>query len=77
MRKVEFIITIFLLLQLAYSEEIYNPSADGLSYLNNPECFGFPVFGIIDGDGNVLHTQDSALLRVGAEKYLTPKRDRI
>ena len=132
MRKVEFIITIFLLLQLAYSEEIYNPSADAMadiksaislaketdrhvfvkvggnwcgwckmyakftgadkdimrvmedeyvfvlvnwstenknpdamSYLGNPERFGFPVFVIIDGDGKVLHTQDSALLEEG------------
>ena len=27
--------------------------------------FGFPVFVIIDGDGNVLHIQDSALLEEG------------
>jgi len=132
MRKVELIITIFLLLQLAYSAEIYNPSADAMadiisaislaketdrhvfvkvggnwcgwckmyakftgadkdimrvmedeyvfvlvnwstenknpdamSYLGNPERFGFPVFVIIDGDGKVLHTQDSALLEEG------------
>ena len=132
MRKVELIITIFLLLQLAYSAEIYNPSADAMtdiksaialsketdkhvfvkvggnwcgwckmyakftgadkdimrvmedeyvfvlvnwstenknpdamSYLGNPDRFGFPVFVIIDGDGKVLHTQDSALLEEG------------
>ena len=123
--------TIFLLLQLAYSEEIYNPSADAMAdiksaialaketdkhvfvkvggnwcswcklyakftkadkdiiramedyvfvlanwstenknldamaYLGNPQRFGFPVFVIIDGDGNVLHIQDSALLEDG------------
>ena len=132
MRKIGFILTIFLLLQCAYSEEIYNPSADAMadiksaialaketdkhvfvkvggnwcgwckmyakftgadkdimrvmedeyvfvlvnwstenkkpdamSYLGNPERFGFPVFVIIDGDGKVLHTQDSALLEEG------------
>ena len=132
MRKVELIITIFLLLQLAYSAEIYNPSADAMadiisaislaketdrhvfvkvggnwcgwckmyakftgadkdimrvmedeyvfllvnwstenknpdamSYLGNPQRFGFPVFVIIDRDGNVLHIQDSALLEMG------------
>ena len=132
MRKIGFILTILLLLQCAYSEEIYNPSADAMadikfaislaketdkhvfvkvggnwcgwckmyakftkadkdimrvmeddyvfvlvnwstenknsdamSYLGNPERFGFPVFVIIDGGGNVLHTQDSALLEQG------------
>ena len=132
MRKIGFILTILLLLQGVYSEEIYNPSADAMadiisaislaketdrhvfvkvggnwcgwckmyakftgadkdimrvmedeyvfllvnwstenknpdamSYLGNPERFGFPVFVIIDGDGKVLHTQDSALLEEG------------
>ena len=132
MRKIGFILTILLLLQGVYSEEIYNPSADAMAdiksaitlaketdkhvfvkvggnwcgwckmyakftkadkdimrvmeddyvfvlvnwstenknsdamaYLGNPERFGFPVFVIIDGDGNVLHTQDSALLEEG------------
>ena len=132
MRQIRFILTILLLLQCAYSEETYNPSADAMadiksaialaketdkhvfvkvggnwcgwcklyakftkadkdimrvmeddyvfvlvnwstenknsdamSYLGNPERFGFPVFVIIDGDGNVLHTQDSALLEQG------------
>ena len=132
MRKIVYILTILFLLQYAYSEETYDPSADALadiksaialaketdkhvfvkvggnwcgwcklyakftkadedimrimkdeyvfvlvnwstenknpdamSYLGNPERFGFPVFVIIDGDGNVLHTQDSALLEQG------------
>ena len=42
-----------------------NKNSDAMSYLGNPERFGFPVFVIIDGDGNVLHTQDSALLEQG------------
>ena len=132
MRKIVFILTILFLLQCAYSEETYDPSADALadiksaivlaketdkhvfvkvggnwcdwcklyakftqadedimrimkdeyvfilvnwstenknpdamSYLGNPQRFGFPVFVIIDGDGNVLHIQDSALLEEG------------
>jgi hypothetical protein len=36
-----------------------------MAFLGNPQRFGFPVFVIIDGDGNVLHTQDSALLEQG------------
>jgi len=46
-----------------WSTENKNP--DAMSYLGNPERFGFPVFVIIDGDGKVLHTQDSALLEEG------------
>ena len=46
-----------------WSTENKNP--DAMSYLGNPERFGFPVFVIIDGDGKVLHTQDSALLEDG------------
>jgi hypothetical protein len=42
-----------------------NKNSDAMFYLGNPERFGFPVFVIIDGDGNVLHTQDSALLEQG------------
>ena len=42
-----------------------NKNPDAMSYLGNPERFGFPVFVIIDGDGKVLHTQDSALLEEG------------
>jgi hypothetical protein len=33
--------------------------------MGNPTRFGFPVFIIIDGDGKVLHIQDSALLEEG------------
>ena len=132
MRIIRFILTILLLLQCAYSEEIYTPSADAMadiksaialaketdkhvfvkiggnwcgwckmyakftkadkdivrvmeddyvfvlvnwstenknsdamSYLGNPERFGFPVFVIIDGEGKVIHIQDSALLEEG------------
>tara|TARA_B100001079_G_scaffold209962_1_gene184010 strand:+ start:44 stop:529 length:486 start_codon:yes stop_codon:yes gene_type:complete len=42
-----------------------NKNLDAMAFLGNPQRFGFPVFVIIDGDGNVLHTQDSALLEQG------------
>ena len=35
-------------------------------YLGNPTRFGFPVFIILDGKGNVIHIQDSGLLEEGA-----------
>ena len=42
-----------------------NKNSDAMSYLGNPERFGFPVFVIIDGEGKVIHIQDSALLEEG------------
>ena len=42
-----------------------NKNSDAMSYLGNPERFGFPVFVIIDGEGKVIHIQDSALLEKG------------
>ncbi len=36
------------------------------AYLGNPTRFGFPVFIIVDGKGNVIHIQDSGLLEEGA-----------
>jgi len=33
--------------------------------LNNPGRFGFPVFVVLDEQGNVIHIQDSALLEEG------------
>ena len=34
-------------------------------YMGNPTRFGFPVFIILDGNGKVLHIQDSGLLEEG------------
>ncbi len=42
-----------------------NKNLDAMSFLGNPQRFGFPVFIIIDGDGNIIHIQDSALLEEG------------
>ena len=36
-----------------------------LKRLNNPARFGFPVFVVLDGQGNVLHIQDSSFLEEG------------
>ena len=33
--------------------------------LGNPARFGFPVFVVLDADGNVLHIQDSSFLEEG------------
>ena len=40
-------------------------SAAMMQRLNNPERFGFPVFVVLDGQGNVLHIQDSSFLEEG------------
>ena len=39
-----------------------------LARLNFPQRFGFPVFVILDGKGNRIHTQNSAFLEKG-ESY--------
>ena len=40
-------------------------SAAMMERLNNPERFGFPVFVVLDEQGNVLHIQDSSFLEEG------------
>jgi thioredoxin-related protein len=49
--------------KLNYSPENKNDAAN--EYLGNPTRFGFPVFIILDGNGKVLHIQDSSLLEEG------------
>lgn len=36
-----------------------------LKRLGNPVRFGYPVLVVLDGDGNVIHTQDSGFLESG------------
>lgn len=36
-----------------------------LKRLGNPVRFGFPVFVVLDEEGNILHTQDSSFLEEG------------
>ena len=54
----------------------YNPRKSGgaekealakamLQRLNNPARFGFPVFVVLDDEGNVIHIQDSSFLEEG------------
>jgi thioredoxin-related protein len=50
----------FVMVHLNYSKENRNENA--LRLLDNPERFGFPVLVILDGKGQRLHTQDTALL---------------
>ena len=40
-------------------------SAAMMQRLGNPERFGFPVFVVLDEQGNVLHIQDSSFLEEG------------
>ena len=42
-----------------------NRNLKAMNYLGAPQRFGYPVFIILDGNGNVLHTQDTALLEEG------------
>lgn len=53
----------FVPVKLNYSPDNKNDAAN--AFLGNPSRFGFPNFIIIDGNGKVLHIQDSALLEAG------------
>jgi len=53
----------FVVYHLNYSKE--NGNKDLLAKYRFPQRFGFPVFVILDAEGNQLHTQDSALLESG------------
>lgn len=50
-------------LRVNYSPENKNEAA--LTQLGYPQRFGFPVFVVLDGKGNRLHTQNSAYLEEG------------
>ena len=53
----------YLFYHLNYSNE--NKNLAYLKKLNNPQRFGFPVLVVLNGDGELLHTQNSALLQKG------------
>lgn len=53
----------FVTYHLNYSQE--NENFDILASLGYPQRFGFPVFVVLDGKGNRLHTQNSAYLEEG------------
>ena len=52
----------YVYLLLNYSRE--NKNLDILESFQFPQRFGFPVFVVLDGDGKLLHTQDSGLLEL-------------
>jgi len=53
----------FVVYHVNYSQE--NKNEDVLASLGYPQRFGFPVFVVLDGKGNRLHTQNSAYLEEG------------
>jgi thioredoxin-related protein len=53
----------YVMYHLNYSKENFNEEA--LASLGYPQRFGFPVFVILDGKGNRIHTQSSAYLESG------------
>jgi len=53
----------FVVYHLNYSKENYNQ--DVFAKYGFPQRFGFPVFIILDGDGNRIHTQNSGYLEEG------------
>ena len=60
----------FEVVHLNYSKE--NSNLDVLETLDFPQRFGFPVFVILDKNGNRIHTQNSAYLEEG--KGHSPKK---
>ena len=46
-------------------EDKAQQAATLMKRLNNPARFGFPVFVVLDEEGNVIHTQDSSFLEEG------------
>ncbi|HEX6848792.1 MAG TPA: thioredoxin family protein [Chitinophagaceae bacterium] len=57
----------YVVYHLNYSKENYN--AKLLAKYNYPQRFGFPVFLILDGEGKLLHTQNSWYLEDGKTSY--------
>jgi thioredoxin-related protein len=53
----------YVTVHLNYSKE--NKNEDVLATLGYPQRFGFPVFVVLDGKGNRLHTQNSSYLEEG------------
>lgn len=61
----------FIVYHMNYSKENYN--AKLLAKYGYPQRFGFPVFLILDGEGKLLHIQNSAYLEDGKKSYDTEK----
>ena len=57
----------YVVYHLNYSKENYNEKL--LTKYKFPQRFGFPVFLILDSEGNLLHTQNSWYLEDGKTSY--------
>ena len=57
----------YVVYHLNYSKENYN--AKLLAKYGYPQRFGFPVFLVLDGNGNLLQTQNSWYLEDGKKSY--------
>lgn len=57
----------FVVYHMNYSKENFN--AKMLAKYEYPQRFGFPVFLILDGNGKLIHTQNSAYLEDGKKSY--------
>lgn len=60
----------YIVYHLNYSEE--NKNAAIFKEYGFPNRFGFPVFLIVNADGNLIHTQNSSYLELG-KSYDAPK----
>ena len=57
----------YVVYHLNYSKENHNVNL--LTKYRFPQRFGFPVFLILDSDGNLIHTQNSWYLEDGEKSY--------
>src|SRR5689334_7545839 len=57
----------YIVYHLNYSKKNFNASL--LAKYGYPQRFGFPVFLVLDGDGKLLHTQNSWYLEDGKKSY--------
>jgi thioredoxin-related protein len=57
----------YIVYHMNYSKEYYNAAL--LAKYGYPQRFGFPVFLVLDGNGKLIHTQNSGYLEDGKESY--------
>jgi len=57
----------YVVYHLNYSKENYNTKL--LTKYRFPQRFGFPVFLVLDANGNLIHTQNSWYLEDGSKSY--------
>ncbi|MGM9804498.1 MAG: thioredoxin family protein [Muribaculaceae bacterium] len=70
----EFVNKNFVYIHVNYSRSDKSETAQAtMARLGNPQRFGFPVFVVLNSQGNVLHTQNSSFLESGK----TYDRDKV